>query len=159
MRKYFLLSAVALMISGTANATTDYAEVTAKATIEVANQIECTDLNFGTIVVKQSNKSSQIEICENADDDLSSTLDINGDDILSVTGYSPAHCVGAYHPSSESGLNPLSYTTVITNENGDKLTVSDLFQVDEEFICGKLTIPANVKAGEYTGSFTVSVTY
>ena len=36
MRKYFLLSALALMISGTANATTDYAEVTAKSTIEVA---------------------------------------------------------------------------------------------------------------------------
>ena len=33
MRKYFLLGAVALMAATSANATTDYAEVTARATI------------------------------------------------------------------------------------------------------------------------------
>jgi len=32
MRKYFLISAVALLVTGNAFATTDYAEVTAKIT-------------------------------------------------------------------------------------------------------------------------------
>jgi len=55
MRKYFLLSAVALLATSTANATTDYAEVTAKATIEVATEFTCDEINWGTIVVKANN--------------------------------------------------------------------------------------------------------
>jgi len=55
MRKYFLLSAIALLAATNVNATTDYAEVTARAKIEVANTFECDDVDWGTIVVKAEN--------------------------------------------------------------------------------------------------------
>ena len=62
MRKYFLLGATVLLAVNTANATTDYAEVTAKATIEVARQFECTDFDFGTIVIKENNPETTVVI-------------------------------------------------------------------------------------------------
>ncbi|MBQ2810674.1 MAG: DUF4402 domain-containing protein [Alphaproteobacteria bacterium] len=153
MRKYFLLSAVALMITGTANATTDYAEVTAKATIEVAGTFTCSDMNFGTIVVKQGN--SEIII----DGELAEVGNINdNDDLISISGVSMSTCSVSdnddYVPMIKFSENLLT----LTNDNGDEITVSG-FTSNIQRIFGTLVIPSNVKAGDYTGSFTVTHTY
>ncbi|MBQ8870803.1 MAG: DUF4402 domain-containing protein [Alphaproteobacteria bacterium] len=154
MRKYFLLSAVALIISGTANAATDYAEVTAKATIEVAGTFTCSDLDFGTIVVKQGNEEFDI-----------SSFDLNegvtyDNYAISISGFNPSECAysGGYDAGDDGTFPPI--TSYLRNANGDSLLFSADFQ---NFyggeLHGTLTIPANVKAGEYTGSFTVTLTY
>ena len=52
MRKYFLLSAVALMAASTANATDGASNLTASATIIEPTIIECTPIDFGTMYFK-----------------------------------------------------------------------------------------------------------
>ncbi|MBQ2811199.1 MAG: DUF4402 domain-containing protein [Alphaproteobacteria bacterium] len=147
MRKYFLISAVALLAATNANAAPDYAEVTAKATIEVAGTFECTDMDFGTIVVKQNNKETTL--VENLSE--SKSMGYNVDDIISISGEGYSRCT-----TNSSILNVSEPNITLSNASNDKLSLS----VEDVggFLGGTLIIPANVKAGEYTGSFTVTVT-
>ena len=153
MRKYFLTCAVALLAASTANATTDYAEVTAKATIEVANSLYCTDdLKFGTIVVKQNNSASTVTI-----DD--SGQPIIAGDIISVSepddGDNAVQCFDHDDNVIEGNL---SHPTTIKLSNGtNELDVTLLSNGGN--ITGILHIPPMVNKGDYTGSFTVSYTY
>ncbi|MBE6450465.1 MAG: DUF4402 domain-containing protein [Alphaproteobacteria bacterium] len=147
MRKYFLLSAVALLVASTANATTEYAEVTARATIQVAGIFECSDLDFGTIVVKQNNGISTIFVDSSGYDEP----DISGD-IISVTGESMAGCY-----SDEANYNMPTSVELSAEGKTKKLTVE--LNTTETDIGGKLTIPAQIESGTYTGSFTVTSTY
>jgi len=153
MRKYFLLSAVALMAATTANATTDYAEVTAKATIEVAGTFSCSDMNFGTIVVKQQNAETTIsygEGLENTRYDKTS--------ILSVTNVSNSLC--STLTTEDTGVSFPESIELTANGKSTKLIYYP--EMDIEYapsFYGILKIPAQVQAGEYTGSFTVTHTY
>ena len=146
MRKYFLLSAVALLVTTSANATTDYAEVTAKATIEVANEFSCDEINYGTIVVKQGNESFTIG-------DLSTGGDVSHiDDIISWKGTAntSAYCTGMNTEDMER------FTTELTNAAGD--TISLIIESGGgSRLSSDITIPADVQPGEYTGSFTLTV--
>ncbi|MBE6450854.1 MAG: hypothetical protein E7016_02690 [Alphaproteobacteria bacterium] len=144
MRKYFLLSAVALMISGTANATTDYAEVTAKATIEVAGTFTCEDLDFGTIVVKQNNSVMSLVA-------PGSTSESLPEGIISVSGSGVAMCDGTSFSDGKISLD-------LKNENNQTMNLL-VDKVAGDTLVGTLTIPTEVKAGTYTGSFTVTQTY
>ncbi|MBE6450909.1 MAG: hypothetical protein E7016_02965 [Alphaproteobacteria bacterium] len=146
MRKYFLLSAVALMATTTANATTDYAEVTAKATIQVAGTFECDNggvIDFGTIVVKQDNEEFVIENGDSASDDLIS-LD-----------YSPESCT----PNTGDFGSDITFSTELKNAGGNKLSLSGYLDSDSEEIQTELTIPSDVPAGVYEGTFTLAQTY
>ena len=148
MRKYFLLSAVALLVTTSANATTDYAEVTARATIEVANTMECSDWNWGTIVVKQKNAEFTIDSDGTTESKDVISYDNGGQDSL-VT------CT-----SSNTLLWPdgLALSDITLTSGSNKITIKNVYAY-LSFINGTLSIPANVKAGEYTGSFTVTHTY
>ena len=139
MGKYFLLSAVALMLTSNANATTDYAEVTAKATIEVAEQFECDEIDFGTIVVKQGNEEFTIG-------DISTGGDVSHiDDIISWRGGNTyAYCTGMNTEDIER------FTTELTNAAGDTISLI-IESSDGNALQSDITIPANVEAGEYTG--------
>ncbi|MBE6451503.1 MAG: hypothetical protein E7016_06035 [Alphaproteobacteria bacterium] len=55
MRKYFLLSAVALMAASTANATEGASNLTASATIITPTDVMCTPIDFGTLYFKTTN--------------------------------------------------------------------------------------------------------
>ena len=149
MRKYFLLSAVALLATSTANATTDYAEVTAKATIEVAGTFTCDDIDFGTIVVKQGNEAI--------------ILDTSGPqfepygDLLSINSFSSPSCYKANgEPVTEDPLFFDMDTIYLKNINGDGMALQPTYS--DGILNAILTIPANVKPGEYTGSFTLTIT-
>ncbi|MBE6450848.1 MAG: hypothetical protein E7016_02660 [Alphaproteobacteria bacterium] len=153
MRKYFLLFAVALLVTSNVNATTDYAEVTAKATIEVANKIECSNLNFGKIVVKKNNEATTV--ISTPDDGMGDEV-VLSKDILSHTGMSSVYCEDA-----AMAMDQLGYSfppTVTLTGTGGNLTAK-LSSVSYGKIEGQLSIPNNVTGGDYTGSFTVSFTY
>jgi len=145
MRKYFLLSAVALLATSTANAKTDYAGDNARATIEVAGDLNCEDIDWGTIVVKRQNEAFTID----------SSGKTNSSDLISISGRGDAECMGAewdvYTFSSVTD-------TKLTNENGDEITLTNITH-DTAFVKANLNIPAHVQPGEYTGSFTVTQTY
>ena len=154
MRKYFLLSAVAMLMTTTANATTDYAEVTAKATIQVAGTIECTDIDYGTIVVKQGNEKIHIVGYD----------EYESKDILSITTVrDQAVC---YTNDGYSQAGDFSYPNSVTLSGTTSDTPLTLTLYDpawgannDAWLMPELTIPANVKADTYTGSFTMTYTY
>ncbi|MBE6450554.1 MAG: DUF4402 domain-containing protein [Alphaproteobacteria bacterium] len=154
MRKYFLLSAVALLTATTANATTDYAEVTAKATIEVASVFSCSDLNFGKIVVKNGHEDTYVV--------LGYEVEYDKENIISFSEYEMAACNNLLEVTGNDSIMldhaTLPETITLSGPNGSKLTVSD-YQIFDWDFGGKLNIPAGIQAGEYTGSFTVTVTY
>jgi len=158
MRKYFLLSAVAMLMTTTANATTDYAEVTAKATIQIANKMECTDLNFGTIVVKQNNAASKLifDYDAFANGEFTAT-----GDILSYTGMKHTHCLFSSE-NAEADIDSYERNIILTGENGGTMSVDiELLEADTNYadFGGTLNIPEKVTAGTYTGSFGVSTVY
>ena len=158
MRKYFLISAVALLATTTANATTDYAEVTAKATIEVAGTFECYDIDFGTIVVKQNNEEFIIDWEGKS----------SSDNLISVSELQPGVTLCSdYWEDPELGdmvddhYFPDNLTlddVILKNTNGDTLTLVNM-RTENYSIYTDLKIPAKVKPGDYTGTFTVSHTY
>ncbi|MBQ8871093.1 MAG: hypothetical protein IJ019_06955 [Alphaproteobacteria bacterium] len=141
------------MISGTANATTDYAEVTAKATIEVAGTISCSDMNFGTIVVKQNNAETTISY----GDGLEYTH-YDKTSILSVTNVSNSLC--STLSTEDTGVDYPDSIELKADGKSTKLIYYPLMDIeDAPMFYGDLEIPAQVQAGEYTGSFTVTHTY
>ncbi|MBE6450643.1 MAG: DUF4402 domain-containing protein [Alphaproteobacteria bacterium] len=142
MRKYFLLSAVALLATSTANAATRYAEVTAKAELVTANTFEkYSDLDFGVIAIKSNNKDSTVTISKN------SVVSHTGD-VLSVDNATLA---------TFDDLNSMHFPETVTIKNGENtLSISLSDESTGGFaIGGTLNIPANVPVGVYTGSFTV----
>ena len=154
MRKYFLLSAVALLAATSANATTDYAEITAKATIEVANKYTCSELNFGTIVLKQDNQDSILTLDT---DSLLGVASTTTGDILSVSGdLSLPECDG--NISNEFPVDPSIPAIKLTDDAGQELTVSDLGVNGGEANITKATlfIPAGTRKGVFTGTFTLT---
>ena len=158
MRKYFLLSAVALMAATSANATTDYAEVTAKATIEVANELNCWDLNWGTIVVKQNNQAFTLDSASSTSEEVMAQVIRYDED-----GYFICNGIG-----SDTADYNLPDTVTLTSDNaGTPLTLRILTPGPESMgiddgsvvIYSELSVPANVKPGYYESQFTVSFTY
>ena len=157
MRKYFLLSAVALMAATTANAETNYAEVTASAEVELASSFSCGDLHFGKLVIKKINEESYITF--DGPDGYYSYGDILSDG--ADTGFNS----GCSEIDNYDTANITIPDVELTADGVDtKLTLSELNvgEYDEErghhYISGKLNIPANVKAGYYSNSFTIMST-
>ncbi|MBE6451080.1 MAG: hypothetical protein E7016_03860 [Alphaproteobacteria bacterium] len=152
MRKYFLLSAVALMAATSANATTDYAEVTAKANIQVAKKITCTDVGFDNIVVKENNSAVTIQ----HDGGFP-----NGD-VFSAS-FTRGRCYNGDPETGEmisdlDGFEFLTNDIELTATGGSEGVFLSVYTADDE-ILGNLEIPASVKAGAYEGHFTITKTY
>jgi len=151
MRKYFLLSAAALMVATSANATTDYAEVTAKATIEVANLHTCSPLNFGKIVLKKDNAQVSLNLLEYLAGDGS----ISSNQIISITGATGSSCT----------LNPydqdysVTDATLTNKEGTGTMTVTNITNDGGSDFWGTLNIPAKAVPGEYEGTFTITYNY
>ena len=148
MRKYFLLSAVAALVASTANATTDYAEVTARAEIQVANESTCDDIDFGTIVVKDENDDFTIGY---------SGITGNGkSDVISVGEYTKY----IYCTNMGDSANIEEETIILKNKTGDEMSLRLIGgrPSDEEFAV-YLDVPNSVQPGEYTASFTIAITY
>ncbi|MBE6450485.1 MAG: hypothetical protein E7016_00800 [Alphaproteobacteria bacterium] len=146
MRKYFLLSAVALMAASNVNA--QVGELNVDARVSVADIIECTTLSFGEIVVKLNNQETTIRTFFDEDMQI-------GNDIISVSGEGKATC----QLSSGSFIYGLSMNdvTLTAGENDSELTFSPVSESGSSaIIYGTLTIPANVESGHYVGSLTVT---
>ncbi|MBQ8870809.1 MAG: DUF4402 domain-containing protein [Alphaproteobacteria bacterium] len=152
MRKYFLLSAAALMISSTANATTDYAEVTAKATIQVANTVSCGELDWGTIVIKDGNEEITIDV------DYDGYMSYDSDNIISISGNGYTTCTG-YTEVGSGGID-LESNAIYLSATGTNKKLTFTPTIDgtgnSSGLGGKLTIPADVDSGEYSATFTLN---
>ncbi|MBQ2810795.1 MAG: hypothetical protein IJF12_01355 [Alphaproteobacteria bacterium] len=156
MRKYFLLSAVALMISGIAQAS----EGTFNASVSVkeATQLECDrDLNFGTLVVVNKdleNFTSGILI-----------VDEYNDVTLSVTSGTATHQGTAHNATCllSSGYETFNINNVILDYDSQAWSGIDMILTpvidsanDELAITGKLQF-SDISAGDYTTTVNVFI--
>ncbi|MBE6451244.1 MAG: hypothetical protein E7016_04700 [Alphaproteobacteria bacterium] len=157
MRKYFLLSAVALLATSTANATTEYAVIEASANIEYVTEITCTDMDFGTIYLKSRDKEIIL-----VGDGSFLREENEGTNVVNVTGYSPAHCqIGDSSFDDESdgySVNVLS-SHLDNDDDSDAHLSFGIRNVFGDSIIPHLTIPANAPSGHYSGAMYVMFTY
>ena len=123
----------------------------------MAGTIDCNDIEYGTIVVKQNNAISTISDAQSWGDYV-----ITGD-ILSHTLHPVNSHLECDVPSGNRYLTIPDTIELRSTTTDSVLTISEITVndwADNISIMGTtLTIPANVKAGVYTGSFTVTDTY
>ena len=163
MRKYFLLSAVALLTATNVNATTDYANIVASANIEYSNEVSCTEMKFGNIVLKNNKEDAYVY--------LGNSVGTSAN-VLSVTGAQSAVCTSTMdYPGENYWIIDFAdennvrsaylYHEDFDNETGvgTMLSITDIMGEPDGYIYGKLQIPAGTPSGQYTGSIKIQFTY
>ncbi|MBE6451275.1 MAG: hypothetical protein E7016_04855 [Alphaproteobacteria bacterium] len=151
MRKYFLLSAVALMVATNVNAES-YVQgsITAEARLVSATGLDCSDLNFGTIVTK-ANRTQVSRVITDLD-----TNEFTGDIIDVINpGY------GAYCQIDGSDATPSFETQriMLYHESGSGYVNLKIETGADYYLRGELSIPQTAPDGLYTGTVTVVATY
>ncbi|MBQ2810689.1 MAG: DUF4402 domain-containing protein [Alphaproteobacteria bacterium] len=163
MRKYFLLSAVALMSASNVMAASESGTFQAKAQVNIVNHVTCSDMDFGTIYLKAGNARSTIYM------DAAENIEITGD-ITSYTGQKPAKCT----LTGTFDFEDMAYNLIIddklelTGGTGDDYdgmdgypawidSVSTDVEGNEITIGGTLNIPAKFTGGTLTGTFTFTI--
>ncbi|MBQ2810623.1 MAG: hypothetical protein IJF12_00460 [Alphaproteobacteria bacterium] len=161
MRKYFLLSAAAILAANTANAATAGGTSTVQVSAEVTpvSTVSCTELKFGNILLKSDWTSFII----NTENGCGAQC---GTDVLDVVGYENATCTFPNVDVEDYAETILSVPQVVrlSGDNGRTLTIA--LSIDENHIIG--TIEADAEGsdggpsgifGKYSGSFTASLVY
>ncbi|MBQ8870779.1 MAG: DUF4402 domain-containing protein [Alphaproteobacteria bacterium] len=160
MRKYFLLSAVVMLVATNANATSESATFQAKAQVNMVNYVTCSDLDFGTIYLKTDNEPSTLTIPA-----MGSGLIEKTGDITTYTGGEAAEC------TFSSTFNTIDENwSIITDDylqldggEGDDMhaTITDMtvyFDTNQKArIGGTLNIPRGFSGGTLTGTYTFTV--
>ena len=168
MRKYFLISTVALMTATNVNAIADSGTVQVKAQVNMVNTMSCSAMDFGTIYLKAGNAFSTLSF------DDTFWVETTGD-IISYSQPTPSTCTlsGEYdsvgydlHILGSNGLNIVELNGGTGEEDGEsgmsawideigaQVSTSSGLSMD---LYGKLNIPANFTGGSLTGSFTVMI--
>ncbi|MBQ8870327.1 MAG: DUF4402 domain-containing protein [Alphaproteobacteria bacterium] len=167
MRKYFLLSTVALatMVASEARAY-DYLKLRVDATIKDATTtVPVSSLDFGTIVIDGSKVTGDITITVSSDYN-SGTVTHTGSGVLAVLG---AKCAKfdntSWYPTPLNEIYHLPDTIELSGSEGnsEKLTITDLNiggnHANPYCIGGTLNIPAYTAPDFFTGSFTFQRIY
>ncbi|MBE6450456.1 MAG: hypothetical protein E7016_00650 [Alphaproteobacteria bacterium] len=153
MRKYFLLSAVALMAATSANAENSYGTVEVNADIKYVNNITCSSLELGTIYLDSASEE---------DGTFSVSIDQAynlGGSVVRVDGADASEC--NFGLTSEIDLSKVYMEDTITLGNKDNTidVALDMQQTGMDgvrlLIRADVTIPAGMPAGHYTKSFEV----
>ncbi|MBE6451575.1 MAG: hypothetical protein E7016_06395 [Alphaproteobacteria bacterium] len=159
MRKYFLLSAVALMMATNVNANDSAVLVDVTGEIIIPTTIECGTMNFGKIYLKPNNVESTVRLLPTTSSDNVSAYG----DVITVQGASGAECI-------LSGINSDDYTVVYPEkvnldgveggEPGDEQAYVSGICYDNayEMMVGTLNIPSNLsQGGIISGSMSIAV--
>ncbi|MBQ2811392.1 MAG: hypothetical protein IJF12_04395 [Alphaproteobacteria bacterium] len=154
MRKYFLLSAVALLSASNVNAT-EFGEVSVSATVNVADTFECSEITWGSLTVKRGNGDITIlpdsSILGDKESIIRSELfpvisncDFIGNEFIGPENFGFPENVPL---TGETTNNTISIKDITANFDGDYILT----------ISASLDIPANVVADTYRGAFTFYV--
>ena len=155
MRKYFLLSAIALLAASNTNAATDYANIELTAKVEHANTLTCTPLNFGTIVLS-SNEAGEVQF-----NTYTESAGPSGS-VLSVTGKSGGTCKSNIELESAGWSYEIeNYLSRIDDDIGaDSLMLFAQPTILEDkktlYLEGTLTVFEGFSDGDYIGSMTLT---
>ena len=172
MRKYFLLAAAALMISGTANAEDIAGTIEVNATIKNVTKISCTSLDFGEILLPVNNVESTVRIPADAwVAALEPETLTTGDAIVSSLKSANCGVVSSLTFDEETSAPnniQLPVLALLKSSGGSSLLLGNFeayAEPEDDFlgsaelnIGATLSIPANAPAGKYTGSFPIIIT-
>ena len=151
MRKYFLLSTIALLAATNVNAA-NYAqdELVVNAEVAYAVDLNCSALDFGKIIMKvNSTQDSTVTIFDDVDG-------FTGD-ILDVQDGAQAVCEDV---SGEGHMGTIEDTSVVlSHESTEDQLSATITQTYDLWLGGTLTIPAGSPSGKYTGTVTVTSTW
>jgi len=143
MRKYFLLSAVVMLATTSANAG-QYTQLNVSADVEVMTEISCSPLSFSTIKVSDWFEGGYFSI--SADGDELSTTNDSG--VIEFSGATRGACKNVNMEQGEISFN-------LSGENtGDTLsgTIESYYLNEGEkntFFGGSVYIPADVASDKY----------
>ena len=157
MRKYFLLSTIALLAATNVNAAQyqGYATLTAGAEIQRANEITCTVLNFGTIILKEDEYG---EVYWNSDE----TIGYSGG-VVSVDGAELAECSVPMDGGDWNlglGQSALQFDEILVCSEDEKCMLAEIESVGVDGkIGGVLHIDSDTPTGSYVGNVTVTTIY
>ena len=153
MRKYFLLGAVAMLMTTTANSasTPDYADIQVSAEVGFAQKLDCTNIDFGTIILKSDGSGDYVML----DPDALTYSKSSG--IFSWSGYNMGRC----DSDNLSILDDIDEGIYLHNTTATSSS-SILFEpiLSDNHIGGTLRFDAEdgetpVLAGKFVGSFTL----
>ena len=151
MRKYFLISTVALLAASNVNAQISYSSnFTASASIQYPTTMNCSELKFGTVMLKNNTEEATVT--------LNYGSETHSDNVYSVENYAQSVC--DYGDSLGDIVNLLSVTPdsiTLTNASDAQLTVDLHSYIGDGNlkIGGTLTIPAGTSAGDYSATVTI----
>ncbi|MBE6451270.1 MAG: DUF4402 domain-containing protein [Alphaproteobacteria bacterium] len=151
MRKYFLLSAVALLAATNVNATYQAQdELVVNAEVAYAVDLNCSALDFGKIIMKVNpTQDSTVTIFDGVDGFTGDILDVQGGNQATCDSDKMNSTIGTAEDTS----------VVLSHEStADKLSAT-ITQTYDNWFGGTLTIPAGSPSGKYTGTTTVTVTF
>ena len=148
MRKYFLLSAVAILVASNVNAENVSGKIDLNAEIVHTTELTCTDWNLGTIYIPKGTSSAWGKL----GNDFSITSGIT-----QVSGYSAPQCNWGYDDGAAYDLFlPSNVSLSHTEDEFSVINLSNIELVDNVF-CADVEIMTDneeMSAGQYTGSFT-----
>ncbi|MBQ8870237.1 MAG: hypothetical protein IJ019_02540 [Alphaproteobacteria bacterium] len=157
MRKYFLLTAAALLTATNVYAM-ESADITATAEISIAKKLTCdNNINFGHLTIKEGNNAFTIT---ESDSDYPH---VDGYNLLAVEGQ-PTYpkCSGVNGNVADVTFQSANGNYLVSEDNYSdqiKITYSyDYSENDDYVVIGAdLHIPENVQPGIYTDEITFSV--
>ncbi|MBQ8869825.1 MAG: hypothetical protein IJ019_00430 [Alphaproteobacteria bacterium] len=147
MRKYFLLTAAALMMATNVDAESNaYSELAVNVTIAHANEVNCSDVNFGTLYLKAGHGDVNVRLINDV------TTESDSPDFVSADAPEAAYC----QLDAASVMYFSSETVTLSAEGESKVLTFKPEQWEYNSINGTLSIPAGVTPTSYTGSFEVT---
>ena len=157
MRKYFLISAVAILAATNANADMQYAEINTNVTIRYVDAFECSDLEWGILTLKKNHGEIIVHGDGSVDGDKVGLLDFGNGGAFSNCSYIGSEYIG---PENFNLPETVQLTGADSNNNISMKDIQTAFDGDYILIIsGSLYIPADAEADTYNGTFTISVTY
>ena len=148
MRKYFLISAVALLTATNVNAATESADVTVTGEVILTTKVSCTDLNFGTIYF--DNTSEGYVTVGSSEYDITTS-----GGAVKVVGAEPAMCSGSIYMTEDYEVILPDKIWLDFGNDATNAFISEFYN-HSGWIGAKLTIPSDLETGaQFTTSFPI----
>ena len=154
MRKYFLLSALALMTATNVNAAEGAATIQVEAKLIEPTIIDCTALNFGTLKVKRGSANANFTMSTAGE--ISVDAPSNGWVLIQSQGAQAGNCT-----LNETPITMAGFASGKAYLNDEETIYADMFEIENGVLTARLTIlkDAEITGEQLSGSTTISFTY
>ena len=153
MRKYFLLSALALMTATNVNAAEGAATIQVEAKLIEPTIIDCTALNFGTLKVKRGSVDATFTMSTAGEISVNNNSDWV---LIQSQGAQAGNCT-----LNETPITMAGFASGKAYLNDEETIYADMFEIENGVLTARLTIlhDAEITGEQLRGSTTILFTY